>query len=169
MSETEYRYAQIEKEALALTWACEKFSEYVLGKEIELETDHKPLVPLLGKKSLDSLPPRVLRFRLRLMRFQYNIKHVPGKMLYTPDTLSRAPLSTILDNPTSMSINDIEMFVQAVTNSLPADKDRLNVYREAQTTDPECSTLIKYCEKGWPSHKPKGELVSIGSSGGVLT
>ena len=61
-------------------------------------------------------------------------------MLYTPDTLSRAPLSTILDNPSSMSINDIEMFMQAITNSLPADKDRLNVYREAQTTDPECST-----------------------------
>ena len=79
-------------------------------------------------------------------------------MLYTPDTLSRVPLSTILDNPTFMSINDIEMFVQAITNSLPADKDRLNVYRKAQTTDPECSTLIKYCEKGWPSHKPKGEL-----------
>ena len=158
MSDTERRYAQIEKEALALTWACEKFSEYVLGKEIKLETDHKPLVPLLGKKSLDSLPPRVLRFRLRLMRFQYNIKHVPGKTLYTSDTLSRAPLSTTLDKSTSMSINDIEMFVQTITNSLPADKDRLNGYREAQATDPECSILIKYCETGWPSHKSKGEL-----------
>ena len=59
LTDTERRYAQIEKEALVLTWACEKFSEYVLGKPIQLETDHKPLVPLLGKKSLDSLPPRV--------------------------------------------------------------------------------------------------------------
>ena len=32
MSETESRYAQIEKEALAITWACEKFSTYILGK-----------------------------------------------------------------------------------------------------------------------------------------
>ena len=88
LSDTERRYAQIEKEALALTWACEKFSEYVLGKEIELETDHKPLVPILGKKISDSLPPRVVRFHLRLMRFKYKIKHVPGKHLYTPDTLS---------------------------------------------------------------------------------
>ena len=30
MSETERRYAQIEKEALAITWACEKFSMYIL-------------------------------------------------------------------------------------------------------------------------------------------
>ena len=57
LTETESSYAQIEKEALALTWACEKFSEYILGKPFELETDHKPLVPILGKKCLDSLPP----------------------------------------------------------------------------------------------------------------
>ena len=63
MRETERRYAQIEKEALASTWACEKFSTYILGKKFLIETDHKPLVPLLGTKHLDSLPPRLLRKR----------------------------------------------------------------------------------------------------------
>lgn len=91
LTETERRYAQIEKEALAVTWASEKFSEYVLGKHYQLETDHKPLVPLLQDKRLDSLPPRILRFRLRLDRFDYTIYHVPGKELYAADTLSRAP------------------------------------------------------------------------------
>jgi len=42
LSDTERYYAQMEKEALALTWAAEKFSEYILGKSITLETDHKP-------------------------------------------------------------------------------------------------------------------------------
>ena len=32
MTTTESQYAQIEKEALAIMWACEKFSSYVLGK-----------------------------------------------------------------------------------------------------------------------------------------
>ena len=77
LTETERCYAQIEKEALAITWACEKFSEYILGKQ---EMDHKPLVSLLCSKHLDDLPPRVLQFRLRLMRFVFSIVHVPGEI-----------------------------------------------------------------------------------------
>lgn len=91
MSDTERRYAQIEKEALAVTWSCEKFSDYVLGCTFSIETDHKPLVPLLNTKCLNTLPPPVLRFRLRLARFDYTVSHVPGKLMYTADTLSRAP------------------------------------------------------------------------------
>ena len=59
MTSTEQRYAQIEKEALATTWACEKFADFVLGKEFLIETDHKPLVPLLGSKCLQDMPPRI--------------------------------------------------------------------------------------------------------------
>ena len=87
MTNTERRYAQVEKEALAITWACEKFS-YILGKKFQIETDHKPLLPLLGNKSLHSLPPRIVRFRLRLARFEYDISHTPGKQLITADAVS---------------------------------------------------------------------------------
>ena len=62
MTETERRYAQIEKEALAVTWACDKFADYVIGKHFQIESDHKPLIPLLNSKHLDNLPPRILRF-----------------------------------------------------------------------------------------------------------
>jgi len=142
--------AQREKEALAVTWACEKLSEYELGKQFEIEADHKPLMPLLGNKSLHSLPPCVLRFRFRLTRFQYTIRHVPGKEFYTPDMLSQAPLPNLSDKSNSISTDDIELFVQTVVNQLPPNKDRLNVYRQAKASDHICSKLIEYCKSGWP-------------------
>ena len=89
MTDTEKNYAQIEKEALATTWACEKFSNYILGKTIKIESDHKPLVPLLNSKRLDNLPPRILRFRLRMARYSYVVEHVPGnfciQQIHCPD------------------------------------------------------------------------------------
>ena len=36
LSDTEQRYAMIEKEALAVTWACEKFDFYLVGRVSEL-------------------------------------------------------------------------------------------------------------------------------------
>jgi hypothetical protein len=50
LTPVERRYAQIEKDALAITWAIEKFADYLTGKQFVVETDHKPLVPLLGSK-----------------------------------------------------------------------------------------------------------------------
>ena len=147
MTETERRYAQIEKEALATTWACEKFASYLLGLEFMIETDHKPLVPLLGMKNLDSLPPRVLRFRLRLNRFSYSIVHVPGKLMYTADTLSRSLLKSDISELQEIA----ETFIDACVAHLPASNTRLDEYREAQAADPICSRLIGYCQQGWPT------------------
>ena len=82
----------MEKEALGLTWACERFKDFVIGKHFTLETDHKPLLSLLGSQALDALPPRIQRFKMRLMRYSYSIVHVPGKDLWVADTLSHAPV-----------------------------------------------------------------------------
>ena len=83
--------------ALGAMLACEKFVSYIQGKTITLETDHNPLVPLLSHKHFDSLPPRVLCFRLWLMRFDFVMLHVPGKHSHTADALSRAPLKNSID------------------------------------------------------------------------
>ena len=146
MSEVEQRYAQIEKEALACTWATEKFADYLIGMNFTVETDHKPLIPLLSTKQLSSLPPRVLRFRLRMDRFDFNINHVPGKHLCTADTLSRSPVA----NSVAFE-KEIESFVEAVVTTLPASNKCLQVYHDAQTNDPVCSTLKKYCLEEWPA------------------
>ena len=152
MSDTERRYAQIEKEALAVTWSCEKFSDYVLGLTFAIETDHKPLVPLLNENCLNALPPRVLRFRLRLARFDYVVSHVPGKQLYTADTLSRAP-SSAAEEPTKLQAVTEAYVKEVAISSLPASSKTLDMYRRAQQDDPVCSTIMQYCQSGWPQRK----------------
>ena len=48
LSDAEKNYAQIDKEALALVFAVQKFHTYLYGRKFVLVTDHKPLVTLLG-------------------------------------------------------------------------------------------------------------------------
>ena len=119
------------------------------GLPFTVETDHKPLVPLLGTKALDELPPRVLCFRLRLMRYQFNIVHVPGKNLITAFALSRAPadVSSVADSALEQ---EVDAFMAAVTDSLPATDQRLQEILTAQQDDPICTTIGSYCSIGWP-------------------
>ncbi|RXN14803.1 ATP-dependent DNA helicase PIF1 [Labeo rohita] len=150
LTDTEKRYAQIEKEALAVTWACERLTSYLQGLHFTLQTDHKPLVPLLSTRGLDDLPSRVLRFRLRLLRYDYNIVHVPGKNLITADTLSRAPLT---DTPSAEDLQlekEVQVFVDAVVSSLPVTDTRLEKIKQAQQTDETCKTVARYCQTALP-------------------
>ena len=107
-------------------------------------------MPLLGTKSLDSLPPRILRFRLCLSRYNYHIQHVPGKLLYTPGTLSRAPIITVEECDRVLEY-EAEMFAMAAVTNLLASAQRLDVYKTAQSEDPVCSQVTQHCLQGWPS------------------
>ena len=154
LTETERHYAQIEKEGLSLTWACDKFSPYIIGKTIELETDHKPLVPLLSSKNLDAIPPRILRFRLRLMRYSFTISHVPGKCLYTADILSRSPLLTETDDSESGELERVtELFISTVVSHLPAIPNWLKVLITAQLADKSLQQVMQYCREKWPEKR----------------
>ena len=150
MSPTEQRYAQIEKEALGITWASERFADYLIGLEFHVETDHKPLVPLLGTRNLEDLPARVQRFRMRMMRFTYSISHVPGKSLYTADTLSRAPLVRPLDQDEEKLEADVRAYVDSIIKYLPATDNRLEDFKSQQQQDEITRQLITYCSEGWP-------------------
>ena len=141
MSGVEQRYAQTEKEALATTRACERYSNFLIGKTFHIETDHKPLVSLLGPKTLDELPPRIQRFKMRLMRFRYGISHMPGKDLITADTLSRAPVVQS-QQPEDKSFQDeCQAYVNAVMSALPVTDKRLLEIKQAQADDATCQNI----------------------------
>ena len=150
MTETEGRYAQIEKEALAITWALEHWQDLVVGMtNLSVETDHKPLVPLFSTKLIGELPIRIQRFRMRLLRYNFTIKHVPGKELYTADALSRSPLHNT--NSEDDLRHEADYYVNVVMVNLPASDKRLEEIRRELQNDEIMKQLKYYIVHGWPS------------------
>ena len=160
LTATEQKYAQIEKEALAFTWACERFSDYLLGLTFHIHTDHKPLVPLFSSKNLDELPIRVQRFRLRMMRYSFTISHVPGKSLLVADTLSRAPLPNPAEMDTSLE-QETAAYVRTLVQSLPATEKQLERIKQHQGEDEVCQQVMTYCRSGWPPRHDVAGAVSL--------
>ena len=77
LSDTERRYSQTEKEALALVWACERFHVYIYGSEFELLTDHKPLECIYSPKS--KVCARIERWVLRMQPYKFKVRYIPSQ------------------------------------------------------------------------------------------
>ena len=58
LNQTQQKYAIIEKEMLVICFAARKFRDYILFKDVIVQTDHKPLESIF-KKSLLAAPIRV--------------------------------------------------------------------------------------------------------------
>ena len=152
LSTAEQRYAQIEREALAICWGCEKFNYHLVGCEFVVETDHKPLVSVLGSKELAKLPLRVQRFRLRLMAYSYKIMYTPGEKLVLADALSRAPVCDGSSEPTESGSDDSNVAV-ALAEEVSISQHRLARIRAALLEEEQGVLLLKYITEGWPLFK----------------
>jgi len=92
LTPTEQRYAHIEKECLAIVYACQKFNQYILGRNVvTIHSDHKPLETIF-KKTLITAPKRLQRMLLQLQKYNLLVMYKPGKRMYIADMLSRAVL-----------------------------------------------------------------------------
>ncbi|KAG1929738.1 gag-pol fusion protein [Pimephales promelas] len=89
----ESRYSTIEKECLAIKWALDSLRYYLLGREFDLETDHRALSWINAMKDNNA---RITRWYLALQPFRYNVRHIPGRKNVIADYLSRYPSSTQL-------------------------------------------------------------------------
>ena len=82
LNPAEQKYSQIEKEALALTFALKKFHYYVYGRRFTLQTDHQPLVTIFGNKKGASahVANRLQRWAIFMLAYDFKIEYT--LMLY---------------------------------------------------------------------------------------
>ena len=118
----EQHYAQIEKELLAIVFACQRFNQFIYGKQVTVESDHKPLEAIITKP-LSQAPPRIQRLLIRLQKYQPMVKYVPGKFLFIADTLSRAYLPA--KGEQQELHEDIEVMVHSMVTEIPASPEKI--------------------------------------------
>lgn len=102
LNKAETNYSTIERELLAIVWAVKDFSPYLFGRKFKIVTDHKPLTWLFSIKDPGS---RLVRWRLKLEEFDYEIVYKAGKMNTNADALSRPPIMN--SNIINLTSNDL--------------------------------------------------------------
>ncbi|CAC5387636.1 unnamed protein product [Mytilus coruscus] len=127
LTPTQQRYAQIEKETLAIVFGCQKFHHYVYGRQVELESDHKPLENIFSKP-LNKAPPRIQRFVLQLQK--YDIVETVEKLV--PD----------------IEINEIQLNAH-----LPISPEKYELFKKQTGSDQILQQMKKINEEGWPLNK----------------
>ncbi|XP_057709985.1 uncharacterized protein K02A2.6-like [Corythoichthys intestinalis] len=150
MSDPETRYAQIEKELLSITYACERFHQFVSGQEISVETDHKPLIALF-QKPLNDCPLRIQRMMIKLQRYSLKVAYTPGNLMYTADTLSRAVDPKECSN--TKLHEDVHAYVHMITSALPVADAKMELIRTETIKDETLRQLQQIIRNGWPDVK----------------
>lgn len=96
LNKTEENYCTTEKELLAIIWAVKHFRPYLYGRRFKLVTDHQPLI-----YSMTSANQKIIRWKLDLTEFDFEIIYKPGRENVVADALSRL-------KPTEINSNDIQ-------------------------------------------------------------
>ena len=146
LTEVERRYAQVEREALALVFAVKRFHFYLWGQKFKLVTDHKPLLGLFNaNKSIPIMASgRIQRWALILQAYNFDLVHCSGKLLGSADALSRLPLpngNECIPIPAEW-INTVEFM-----ESTPVTAKEIAMWTKS---DPVLTRVLDYCYNGWP-------------------
>ena len=94
---------------------------------------------------------------MRLMKYSFTIKHVPGKQLITVDALSRAPPRKPVSKEDERLGQDLNLYVAHILESLPAERT-LEELKLHQQNDEVCRKLFEFCAEAWPD---KSKLKNI--------
>ena len=141
LTDAETRYANIERELLAIVFACQRFSTYLLGRSFIAESDHKPL-EMIAMKNLANVPPHLQRMLLELQRYDVTIKYRPGKEMQLADALSHCPARASQEIKLDMRVDYIAF-----------TKPWIEKLKDSTQRDPILATVYQLTQQGWPHQR----------------
>lgn len=147
LTKNEQNYSQIEKEFLSILFACEKFHFYTYGRAITVVNDHKPLLGVIKKEICRIPSAKLQRIRIKLLNYDINLEHAPGKTIQLADYLSRymiqvgeeAEDKTLTESVLSINVSD----------------ERKKQFQEQTEKDENLKLIKDFCKNGWPKEKSK--------------
>ena len=137
----ESHYANIERELLAVIFACIRFNTYLQGRSFTVQSDHKPL-EMIHLKSMHNAPPRLQRMLLQLQKYDMKIEYKPDSEMLLADALSRCPTRYSQEIKLDLCMDYIA-FTSAWIEKL----------RETTYEDPVLSTVYQLVQHGWPKER----------------
>lgn len=136
LNPAELNYSTVEKELLAIVYATKLFRPYIYGNKFKIITDHKPLQWLFSMKDPNS---RLVRWRLKLEEFDYQVIFKRGRANTNADALSRIELNAIenesvIANPGEVD-DDISRYLNEDIAESNVSPGQLDEYLNALTND----------------------------------
>ena len=104
LNKSEMQHSSVEKEATAIVDAVRHWSHFLHGRRFKLVTDQKSVAFMYdSRKRSKTKNAKIMRWRMDLAEYDYEIIYRAGKYNFAPDALSR----TYCANLSSDSLNDI--------------------------------------------------------------
>ena len=146
LNETEQNYHQLEREALAMDFGCNRFKMFLQGIPFTHFIDPEPLKGMMEKTKKEA-PARIEKMRLKLQGFNSTIKLVKGK--HNPaDYLSRHPLPyKSCSKAERDGFRDIQNHIFVIAHMLP-EAITVTRVKEASKQDPVISKVMRLVRAG---------------------
>ena len=167
LNKAEKHYHIVEKEALAVVESIRYWKHFLVGKHFKLTTDQRAVSFIFDSKFAGKVKnDKILRWRLDLAVFSFDIVYRPGELNVTADALSRTKCGAVNSSSSLVDLhrNLIHPGVQRMLHFVRARNLPYSV-DEVRKAISQCST----CAKVKPQYYKKEESPLIKATAHVLT
>lgn len=164
LTETEMRYPIIDKEMAAVCFALAKYHKFIYGQKVVVYTDHKPLVSIVTK-NMHKVSSRLQKFKLAILKYNIEVKYLPGKSNVLADLLSRKVNykgcdSSRVENSVNSELESCVM-VHSLSNQLSMSEGKKQELKIATQNDVVLRSVVNYVHNGWPDYKSLSNEIKV--------